>query len=119
GLRLRGLPRRARRHRRHHRRESRRGRAGTLRNHRRPRAARSLRMSTAEAPRTVAPGAKYHLATYGCQMNEYDSNLVGAMLEKRGLEATSNPEEADVFIVNTCSIRGGAEDRAYMRISQL
>jgi tRNA-2-methylthio-N6-dimethylallyladenosine synthase len=62
---------------------------------------------------------KYHLTTYGCQMNEYDSNLVGAMLEKRGLAHTGDPEEADVFVVNTCSIRGGAEDKAYMGITQL
>jgi tRNA-2-methylthio-N6-dimethylallyladenosine synthase len=73
-------------------------------------------MSAADAKRDAR---KYHLATYGCQMNEYDSNLVGAMLENRGLTHTENPEEADVFIVNTCSIRGGAEDKAYMRIAQL
>ncbi len=63
--------------------------------------------------------SKYLLATFGCQMNEYDSNLVGAMLEKRGLAHTENPDEADLFIVNTCSIRGGAEDKAYARIAAL
>jgi tRNA A37 methylthiotransferase MiaB len=41
-------------------------------------------------------------------MNEYDSNLVGAMLEKRGMTITEDPEQADLFVVNTCSIRGGA-----------
>lgn len=63
--------------------------------------------------------SKYLLATYGCQMNAYDSNLVGAMLEKRGMEITENPEQADLFVVNTCSIRGGAEDKAYARIAAL
>lgn len=63
--------------------------------------------------------SKYLLATFGCQMNEYDSNLVGAMLEKRGVSHTANPDEADLFIVNTCSIRGGAEDKAYARIAAL
>jgi tRNA-2-methylthio-N6-dimethylallyladenosine synthase len=62
---------------------------------------------------------KYLLATYGCQMNEYDSNLVGAMLEKRGMEITENPDEANLFVVNTCSIRGGAEDKAYARVAAL
>ena len=60
---------------------------------------------------------KYFLATFGCQMNVYDSNLIGGMLEKRGMSMTADPEEADVLIVNTCSIRGGAEDRAYARIA--
>lgn len=60
---------------------------------------------------------KYHLATYGCQMNVYDSNLIAGMLERRGMEQTEILEQADVIIVNTCSIRGGAEDRAYARIA--
>ena len=50
-------------------------------------------------------------------MNVYDSNLIGGMLEKRGMLMTADPAEADVLIVNTCSIRGGAEDRAYARIA--
>jgi tRNA-2-methylthio-N6-dimethylallyladenosine synthase len=61
----------------------------------------------------------YYLATYGCQMNAYDSNLIGGMLEKRGMGLTADPAEADVLIVNTCSIRGGAEDRAYGRIAMM
>ena len=65
---------------------------------------------------TVKTG-KYFLATFGCQMNVYDSNLIGGMLEKRGMAMTGDPGEADVLIVNTCSIRGGAEDRAYARIA--
>jgi tRNA-2-methylthio-N6-dimethylallyladenosine synthase len=66
-----------------------------------------------------APASKYLLATFGCQMNEYDSNLVGAMLEKRGMTITEDPDQADLFVVNTCSIRGGAEDKAYARIAAL
>lgn len=59
------------------------------------------------------------MATFGCQMNVYDSNLIGGMLEKKGLAATGDAGEADVLIVNTCSIRGGAEDRAYARIAAM
>jgi tRNA-2-methylthio-N6-dimethylallyladenosine synthase len=62
---------------------------------------------------------KYFLATFGCQMNVYDSNLIGGMLEKRGMLPTGEAGEADVLIVNTCSIRGGAEDRAYARIAAM
>jgi tRNA-2-methylthio-N6-dimethylallyladenosine synthase len=65
------------------------------------------------------PDGKYLLSTFGCQMNEYDSNLVGAMLENRGMTLTENPDEASLFVVNTCSIRGAAEDRAYARIAAL
>jgi tRNA-2-methylthio-N6-dimethylallyladenosine synthase len=65
------------------------------------------------------PAPKYLLATYGCQMNEYDSNMVASMLDKRGMSLTENPDEADLFVVNTCSIRGGAEDKAYARVAAL
>ena len=75
-------------------------------------------MSPSAAMQQGAP-PRYLLATYGCQMNEYDSNLVAAMLEKRGMTLTENPDEADLFVVNTCSIRGGAEDKAYARIATL
>ncbi len=62
---------------------------------------------------------KYHLATYGCQMNVYDSNMIAEMLEKRGLQKIESPDGADIVVVNTCSIRGGAEDRAYARIAAM
>lgn len=77
-------------------------------------------VATDATGRVAAPvPPKYLLATYGCQMNEYDSNMVGAMLEKRGMAITENPDEADLFVVNTCSIRGGAEDKAYARVAAL
>ena len=73
-----------------------------------------------ETVKTVPEASgKYFLATFGCQMNVYDSNLIGGMLEKRGMAVTGAPENADVLIVNTCSIRGGAEDRAYARIAAM
>ena len=43
---------------------------------------------------------KYFMATFGCQMNVYDSNLIGGMLEKRGMRPTGEAGEADVLIVN-------------------
>lgn len=47
---------------------------------------------------------KYHLATYGCQMNEYDSSLIARMLEREGAISSPTPESADVIIVNTLSL---------------
>ena len=49
----------------------------------------------------VPNSGKYFMATFGCQMNVYDSNLIGGMLEKRGMSATGEADEADVLIVNT------------------
>jgi tRNA-2-methylthio-N6-dimethylallyladenosine synthase len=53
-----------------------------------------------------------HIRTYGCQMNVRDSEAAAALLETRGYRLTDNEGEADILIVNTCSIRGKAEDKA-------
>jgi len=66
-----------------------------------------------------AASSKYYLATFGCQMNVYDSNLIASMLERNGLSESKRVSEAQVVIVNTCSVRGGAEDRAYARIAAM
>ncbi len=56
--------------------------------------------------------AKVYLRTYGCQMNERDSEQVARMLVARGHELTSDEFEADVVLVNTCSVRDQAEQKA-------
>ncbi|MBO5422201.1 MAG: tRNA (N6-isopentenyl adenosine(37)-C2)-methylthiotransferase MiaB [Fibrobacteraceae bacterium] len=61
---------------------------------------------------------KYHLATYGCQMNEYDSAMIAQMLMRHGATPVLEPDKADVIIVNTCSVREKAEDTAIARIFQ-
>lgn len=61
---------------------------------------------------------RYHLATYGCQMNEYDSAMIAQMLARFGAVSVSSPENADVIIVNTCSVREKAEETAIARIFQ-
>jgi len=55
---------------------------------------------------------RYFLETYGCQMNEYDSSLVAGILEAQGYRATREPGEADLILVNTCSVRDKAEETA-------
>ena len=54
----------------------------------------------------------YHIWTFGCQMNEADSQRLASELEKLGLQATPNREEADVVVLNTCVVRQSAEDKA-------
>ena len=62
---------------------------------------------------------KYHITTYGCQMNEADSQRVASVLEKLGYRATRDAESADVIVLNTCVVRQSAEDKAYGRLMSL
>jgi tRNA-2-methylthio-N6-dimethylallyladenosine synthase len=60
-----------------------------------------------------------YLETYGCQMNEADSELVAGILRQAGYQIASDPEQAEVILLNTCSVRERAEERVFGRISQL
>jgi len=62
---------------------------------------------------------KFYVRTYGCQMNVADSNEMGRHLKANGLVETQDPEEASVFLVNTCTVRQHAEDRAFSEIGRL
>jgi len=55
----------------------------------------------------------YHLVTFGCQMNKNDSERIAGLLRAFGLTETSRSEEADLLIINTCSVRQSAEDRVF------
>jgi len=57
--------------------------------------------------------------TYGCQMNVADSSEMGRHLKAKGLVETQDPDEASVFLVNTCTVRQHAEDRAFSEIGRL
>ncbi|MBI2743740.1 MAG: tRNA (N6-isopentenyl adenosine(37)-C2)-methylthiotransferase MiaB [Chlamydiales bacterium] len=61
----------------------------------------------------------FFVRTYGCQMNELDSELMIGQLEKRGLKRTQIEDEADLLIFNTCSIRDLAERKAMGKLGQL
>lgn len=56
---------------------------------------------------------KYFLKTYGCQMNEHDSENMKAILEEMGFKETENMEEADLVLLNTCSIRENAHNKVF------
>jgi len=65
------------------------------------------------------PVKKYHIKTWGCAMNEYDSQRIGEMLQSLNYESTSNLSEADLVILNTCHIREKATEKVYSDIGRL
>ncbi|MDQ6797274.1 MAG: MiaB/RimO family radical SAM methylthiotransferase [Actinomycetota bacterium] len=62
---------------------------------------------------------KFLIRTFGCQMNEHDSERLAAMLTADGLEATDDVDAADVVVLNTCCIRENADNRLYGQLGQL
>jgi len=56
---------------------------------------------------------KYHLTTYGCQMNKNDSERIAGLLASLGFDEASQESEADLIVVNTCSVRQSADERVY------
>jgi tRNA-2-methylthio-N6-dimethylallyladenosine synthase len=62
---------------------------------------------------------KLHLITYGCQMNEYDSERVAGLLEQHDFRLTEAPDDADVIVLNTCAIREKAEEKVFSRLGAL
>ncbi len=65
-------------------------------------------------------GTKLYIKTFGCQMNEYDSQKTVEILQnKKDMEVTANAEEADIILLNTCSIREKAEDKVYSELGRL
>tara|TARA_B100000287_G_scaffold409560_1_gene437041 strand:- start:501 stop:1889 length:1389 start_codon:yes stop_codon:yes gene_type:complete len=62
---------------------------------------------------------KLYIKTHGCQMNEYDSSRMADMLgESHKMEITDNPEEADVILLNTCSIREKAQEKVFHELGR-
>lgn len=61
----------------------------------------------------------FYMRTYGCQMNELDTEIMAGVLSKRGLVQTDDEEKADLLIFNTCSIRDLAERKALGKIGKL
>ncbi|OLU23242.1 tRNA (N6-isopentenyl adenosine(37)-C2)-methylthiotransferase MiaB [Pseudomonas sp. PA15(2017)] len=62
---------------------------------------------------------KLYIETHGCQMNEYDSSrMVDLLGEHQALEVTDRPEDADVILLNTCSIREKAQDKVFSQLGR-
>ena len=62
---------------------------------------------------------KYHIITFGCQMNEHDSETMAGMLSEMGMEESLTRNEADIVILNTCSVRENADKRFFGTLGQL
>src|SRR5918912_1829068 len=69
------------------------------------------RRVTSWGPGTLNMRKRYHLTTFGCQMNEHDSERVKGMLESLGYAESPTREQADLILFNTCSIRERADNR--------
>lgn len=67
----------------------------------------------------IGKGKKFLIRTYGCQMNEHDSENMAGILLQMGFESTSITEEADVILLNTCAIRENAENKVFGEIGHL
>lgn len=65
------------------------------------------------------PEKNLALLTYGCQMNKYDSEKIAGILQKSGIRLTDDLNNADIVILNTCSIREKAEQKVYSQIGRL
>lgn len=62
---------------------------------------------------------KYNIITFGCQMNEHDSETMAGMLDEKGFESDENKDNADIVIINTCSVRENADKRFFGTLGQL
>jgi tRNA-2-methylthio-N6-dimethylallyladenosine synthase len=62
---------------------------------------------------------RYLIETFGCQMNFHDSERMAGLLDAAGFEPTSEPADADVIVLNTCTVREKAEDKVLSRIGEL
>ncbi|CBA15771.1 tRNA (N6-isopentenyl adenosine(37)-C2)-methylthiotransferase MiaB [Xanthomonas albilineans] len=77
-------------------------------------------LPSTSTPATPSPArGKLYIKTHGCQMNEYDSaKMADVLAAAEGLELTDNPEEADVVLVNTCSIREKAQEKVFSQLGR-
>jgi tRNA-2-methylthio-N6-dimethylallyladenosine synthase len=72
-----------------------------------------------EEMKNLGKGKFYLITTYGCQMNEHDTETMKGMLEELGFQSTEDKEQADVILLNTCAIRENAEDKVFGELGHL
>jgi tRNA-2-methylthio-N6-dimethylallyladenosine synthase len=63
--------------------------------------------------------SKYLIETFGCQMNQHDSERMAGLLEQAGYDRTDDDHDADVIVINTCSVRERAEEKLYTRLGEI
>ena len=62
---------------------------------------------------------RFFVRTYGCQMNEHDSERIAGLLVEQGMEPTDDLDAADVVVLNTCCIRENADNKLYGHLGRL
>jgi tRNA-2-methylthio-N6-dimethylallyladenosine synthase len=72
-----------------------------------------------ESVKEIGKGHKFYIRTYGCQMNEHDTEVMAGILMSMGYESTNSTEEADIILLNTCAIRENAENKVFGEIGHL
>jgi tRNA-2-methylthio-N6-dimethylallyladenosine synthase len=70
-------------------------------------------------PEPVEPPKRYLIRTFGCQMNEHDSERIAGLFEADGMTAASDVDDADVVVLNTCCIRENADNKLYGTLGHL
>lgn len=75
--------------------------------------------SIPEEMQGVGEDRKYLIRTYGCQMNEHDTEVMAGIFETMGYEPTKEAQEADIILLNTCAIRENAENKVFGEIGHL
>lgn len=63
--------------------------------------------------------SRFHIHTFGCQMNESDSEQIAGILTSSGAEPSENPEDSDIILVNTCAVREKSEEKLYSLLGRL
>lgn len=76
------------------------------------------RLNAQKAPPAEKSGYQVYMETFGCQMNEYDTEIVRSLLKARGFQLTPHDDEADVVLFNTCAIRENAHNRVYGHLAR-
>ena len=79
----------------------------------------SIHIENKIRPKASRNGLKYHIKTFGCQMNEHDSEKIAGIFNNDGMTKSDDIDNADVLFVNTCTIRENADDRFYGTLGQL
>jgi tRNA-2-methylthio-N6-dimethylallyladenosine synthase len=67
----------------------------------------------------AAVARRFYVRTFGCQMNEHDSERIAGLLAAQGMERADGPERADVVVLNTCCIRENADNKLYGQLGHL
>ena len=79
----------------------------------------SIHLENKIASKPSRYGLKYHIKTFGCQMNEHDSEKIAGMFQKDGMIKSNEIDNSDVLFINTCTIRENADDKLYGTLGQL